>query len=63
MRTSINKIDTVQGETWYKVTDYENVGKEVVATSLAELVHLVLDHAGFAVPLDDCRELIEKNAD
>lgn len=61
MRISISKIDTVQGETWFKVTNYENCGAEIVAVSLAELVCNVLDHAGFAASLDSCRELIGEN--
>jgi hypothetical protein len=61
MRISITKISTVQGDTCYKVTDYEDGGTEVVAPSIAELLHRVLECVGFAADPEDCRALVAKS--
>lgn len=60
MRITISKILTTQGDEYYKVTDYEIQGAELIATSLAELIALTIDRAGYAVDIEDCHVLSDK---
>lgn len=60
MRITISNIVTTQGVAYYKVTDYEMSGAELLATSLAELIALTIDRAGFAVDIEDCHMLVNK---